>query len=68
MTIFLELLASLYRKFERPNAASMAHIKQVRAATMTRGIEAMKPPTLPARHQENVSVGKAITWSISQPP
>lgn len=47
MIMFLELPASLYLKFDKPSAASIAHIKQRRAATMTSGTEARKPPTLP---------------------
>lgn len=54
MIMFLELPASLYRKFDRPNAVSIAHIKHNRAATMTSGIEAIKPPTLPGTMQENL--------------
>lgn len=53
MIMFLELPASLYLKFDNPNAVSIAHIKHKRAATMTWGIDAMKPPTLPvARNHE----------------
>lgn len=48
MIIFRELPASLYRKLDNPRAASIAHMKQSRAATMTWGIEARNPPTLPA--------------------
>lgn len=48
MIIFRELPASLYRRLDNPNAASIAHMKHRRAATMTSGIEAIKPPTLPA--------------------
>lgn len=47
--IFLELPASLYRRFDKPSAVSIAHMKQRRAATMTSGMEAIRPPTLPAR-------------------
>lgn len=47
MMIFLELPASLYRRFDNPSAASIAHMKQRRAATITWGIEAINPPTLP---------------------
>lgn len=47
MMMFLELPASLYLKFDNPNAVSIAHMKHKRAATMTWGIDAMKPPTLP---------------------
>jgi hypothetical protein len=47
MMIFRELPASLYRRFDNPNAESIAHMKQRRAATMTSGIEAINPPTLP---------------------
>jgi len=32
---------------DKPNAVSIAHIKQRRPATMTPGIEAMNPPTFP---------------------
>lgn len=56
MIMFLELPASLYRKFDSPKAVSMAHIKHKSAATMTRGIDAMKPPTLPARTDKFWSV------------
>ena len=45
--MFLELPASLYLMFDKPSAASIAHIKQSRAATITSGTEARKPPTLP---------------------
>lgn len=47
MIIFRELPASLYRRFDKPNAVSIAHMKHNKAATITSGIDARNPPTLP---------------------
>lgn len=54
MIMFLELPASLYRKFDKPNAVSIAHMKHKRAATMTSGIDAINPPTLPVNIEKRI--------------